>query len=171
MVSSTLDVKSCQELGVKHKRQKFDISESEDATHVYIKVDNPRSLSPKWEGPYAIVNRPSRSQITVDIGRFKDNTPRLQTYHWSSAKVAHMREGATTGQRPQLGRRPKPSPSTSSDATPESAPANVSNHTDEVNNVDPSLFGPPEEIPEPAEIQTRSTRPVRSTRNQNPIYK
>ena len=151
------------------KREKFDISGCDDATHVYIKVDNPRSLSPKWEGPYAIVERPSRSQITVEIGRFKDNTPRLQTYHWSSAKVAHMREGAVTGQRPQLGRKPKQT--FSLDPASASGPAEVSTPTENVNNlvdVDPSLAGPPE-IREPANIQTRSY-PIRTTRNQNPVY-
>ena len=45
--------------------------------------------------------------MEVRIGSFVDGSPRLQTYSWSSCKVAHMREGAPEGQRPKLGRPAK----------------------------------------------------------------
>ena len=96
------------------KTTNLDISFTQNATHVYIKVDKPQSLCPKFEGPYKIHSRPSRSTIQVILGYKKNGDLRLQTYHWSSAKIAHMREGALAAQRPKLGRPPK-STSLSSD--------------------------------------------------------
>ena len=81
-----------------------DITFTDNATHVYIKVDQPKSLCPRFEGPYEIHSRPSRSTIEVVLGCKKDGSLRLQKYHWSSAKIAHMREGASVAQRPRLGR-------------------------------------------------------------------
>ena len=81
-----------------------DITYTDNATHVYIKVDKPQSLCPRFEGPYEIHSRPSRSTIEVVLGCKKDGSLRLQKYHWSSAKIAHMREGASVAQRPKLGR-------------------------------------------------------------------
>ena len=86
------------------KTSHLDISATNNATHVYIKVDKPESLCPKFEGPYPIYSRPSRSQITVNLGQKRNGDLRLQTYHWSSAKVAHMRKGFLAAQRPKLGR-------------------------------------------------------------------
>ena len=37
-----------------------DISKTENATHVYVKVDEPSGLSPQFEGPYRITSRLSR---------------------------------------------------------------------------------------------------------------
>ena len=89
------------------KTNKLDISNTDLATHVYLKVDKPESLCPRFEGPYRIHSRPSRSTIEVELGRKKDGSLRLLTYHWSSAKIAHMREGAKAAERPKLGRPPK----------------------------------------------------------------
>ena len=88
------------------KREELDIENTRNATHVYVKVDQPSSLSPKFEGPYEIYSRPSRSQVELKIGLFKDGRPRLLTYNWQQCKVAHLREGAKIGQRPMLGRKP-----------------------------------------------------------------
>ena len=85
---------------------------------VYVQMDGPHGLAPRWEGPYPIVSRPSRSQITVRIGSYVNGTPRLQTYNWNSVKVANEREGAQMGSRPKLGRKPKNA--TSSVADPNS---------------------------------------------------
>ena len=92
------------------KRIFKDISETESATHVYIKVDNPLSLSPKFEGPYKIVSRPSRSQVEVKLGLYADGSLRTQVYHWSSCKVAAMRDSGHEAARPKLGRPPKVEP-------------------------------------------------------------
>ena len=72
----------------------LDISYTNKATHVYVKVDNPQGLSSRFEGPYPIVSRPSRSTVEVRIGSFVDGKPRLQVYSWASCKIAHLREGA-----------------------------------------------------------------------------
>ena len=81
-----------------------DLSYTESATHVYIKVDKPKGLSPKWEGPYLITSRPSRSQIEVRLGSFVDGTPRLQKFHWNTCKIAHLRPDMPDASRPKLGR-------------------------------------------------------------------
>ena len=95
------------------RTEELDISFTNNATHVYIKVSKPESLCAKFEGPYRIHSRPSRSTIEVELGKKKDGSLRLSTYHWSSAKVAHMREGAVVAERPKLGRPPKRPPQAS----------------------------------------------------------
>ena len=133
-----------------------------------VRVDNPRALCPKFEGPYAIVSRPSRSQVTVKLGLFKDSRVRSQTYHWSSCKPAVMREGALEGQRPQLGRRKLPT-----------KPSEDSHKTD-TNDKDDFVFpeNPPPIPVNPtgdaergfSNTDNTSSRPVRSTRNKQPKY-
>ena len=85
----------------------IDLSHTEKAKYVYVKVVDPAPLAPRFEGPYLIVNRPSRSTIEVRIGSYVDGSPRLQTYNWNTCKIAHLREDAEPGQRPKLGRPPK----------------------------------------------------------------
>ena len=89
------------------KRVSADISHTEQATHVYVKRDTPLSLTPKFEGPYRILDRPSRSQVTVQLGTKKDGTVRQLTFHWSNCKIAHLRDGAVEAERPKLGRPAK----------------------------------------------------------------
>ena len=45
--------------------------ETETATHVYIKKENPKGLLQTYVGPYKIVERPSKSTIKVKVGTFK----------------------------------------------------------------------------------------------------
>ena len=73
-----------------------------------MKVEDPRGLNPKFEGPYKVISRPSRTQVTVRVGSFADGQPRLLTYNWSSCKPAKLREGAAEASRPNVGRRPNP---------------------------------------------------------------
>ena len=42
-----------------------DLTETLQAKHVYVKVDQPSGLQARFEGPYPIVSRPSHSTITV----------------------------------------------------------------------------------------------------------
>ena len=65
----------------------IDLSHTEKARFVYVKVDQPSGLQARFEGPYPIVSRPSRSTITVRIGSFIDGKPRLQTYNWNLCKI------------------------------------------------------------------------------------
>ena len=137
----------------------IDISFTEKATHVYIKVEDPQGLSGRFEGPYPITSRPSRTQVEVRIGSYVNGTPRLQVYNWSSCKIAHLRPEATEGSRPRLGRPATTAVSNSSpapNAPPvESSPTEENKQTSEL----------------PAKIQTSETaRAFRSTRNPKPQY-
>ena len=154
------------------EKAKFDIEDTESATHVYVKVDNPQSLCPKFEGPYEIYSRPSRSQVELKIGMFKDNRPRLLTFHWSACKVANLREGAQAAARPALGRKPK----------------TMSSSKDSSESTDAEVPKPPTPRPSSDRFQTENnaqnkqpnvnielggkiqTRPIRTSRNPNPKY-
>ena len=151
----------------------IDISFTENITHVYVKVEEPRGLCPRFEGPYRVISRPSRSQVQVRVGSFADGSPRLLTYHRSSCKPAHMRDGALEGSRPNIGRRPNPTvvktslmgnkqPSESTNSEPASPDDHATSTTSS-----PHLLSTPAER---GKFETRNTRPVRSTRNANPSY-
>ena len=108
------------------------ISYTENATHVYIMVEEPKGLSSRFEGPYAIVSHPSRSRVQVRLGSYVNGEPWLQTYNWRS--FAHLRPDAKEGSRPALGRKPAPDKSgTSRPAIPpvpseqSGAPITISN--------------------------------------------
>ena len=137
------------------------------ATHVYVKKANPLSLESKFEGPYEIISRPSRSTIVVKIGCHVDGSPRVLTFNWNNCKIAHLRPDALVGSRPTLG-RPPAQPSSSASAgqlksrpdppiipIPAARPV-VNNETANQNN---NSRG---------NIQT--SRPTRATRNPNPAY-
>ena len=141
-----------------------------------------------------ITSRPSRSQVEVRLGSFVDGTPRLQTFHWNTLKVAHLRPDMTEASRPKLG-RPTTRPSKGPDPT-EVAPdqtfkmADESNDATEknkqicqpakiqkpVNNKGPvitrEMFDKwtPELLGLPNTTESASGRPVRSTRNPKPNY-
>ena len=175
------------------KVNEVDLSYTKDAKFVYVKVDEPSSLAPRFEGPYPIVSRPSRSTIEVRIGSFANGNPRLQIYNWNLCKIAHLREGATVGQRPQLGRPSKssnPPPTKPPDAT---ALDNVPNSTetlyvgDAEASREKTVVGavptanskqkPRGKIQttktasrSPSSPQSEYTRPVRTTRNPSPNY-
>ena len=161
------------------------ISHTEEVSHVYVKVDSPQSLCPKFEGPYEIYSRPSRSQVEVKIGLFKDGRPRLLTFHWSSCQVANLRDGAEAASRPALGRRPKATsnphtsvPTYGQDNFDGDSIRNTSTLddarpvTDNINNnIANSSADDSSEMStnSPAKIQI-GNRPVRSTRNPNTSY-
>ena len=149
----------------------IDISYTEKATHVYVKVEDPQGLSGKFEGPYQIVSRPSRSQVEVRVGSYASGAPRLQTYSWSSCKIAHLRPDAEVGSRPKLGRPPTNSPATVTLEAPQ--PTDVNTSTNSVVSPVASPSGK-SSTGFPAKIQTDdnniTSRPKRSTRNPNPLY-
>ena len=117
------------------KQTSLDISHTDDATHVYIKVDEPKGLCPRFEGPFKVISRPSRSQIQVRLGSYANGEPRLATYHWHSCKPAYVRPDFVEGSRPKLGRRPNPTTTESQLANKQTLPdesavanASQSNH-------------------------------------------
>ena len=132
------------------------------ATHVYIKKAKPLSLESKFEGPYEILSRPSRSTIVVKIGSHVDGTPRVLSMNWNSCKIAHLRDDAKSGSRPSLGRPARPPPSTvDNQLNPE--PPSIDDA------VKPVVTRPADD-----NKQTRGkiqmSRQVRSTRNPSPAY-
>ena len=152
----------------------IDITATDNAKFVYVKNHEPKhGLAPRFDGPYRIVSRPSRSTVQVKVGVFADGRERLQSYHWTSCKVAHMREDAVEASRPALGRKRTEAP-----AQP-SSPDNsaVTNKMAARDALGSPFSGADKTITNlPAEIQTSlapsntSGRPVRSTRNPNPQY-
>ena len=159
------------------KKKELEITKTDDATHVYVKVENPLSLSPKFEGPYAIASRPSRSQVEVIIGKFSNGQDRKLTYHWSCCKVAHMRSGASAASRPALGRPPTKT-KVAGGAQGHTSPGD----TTSLLEVSPTTDEPVPESPRPTDNNNKQTSPqnspqlpqrrqVRSTRNQNPQYR
>ena len=175
-----------------------DISETENATHVYIKVDTPLSLYPKWEGPYRILSRPSRSRIEVKLGMFRNGSIRKAIYHWNTCKVAYLRDSQPDASRPKLGRPPKqpqvePPPgflsSPSSEDTSSNTedvyfqyaglpPAAPTSRVSAPNSNDTSFTDDYEdEVSSAGDYEVNNdaavppSRPVRSTRNPRPVYK
>ena len=174
----------------------IDIAHTEKATHVYVKIEDPSGLQPRWEGPYPIESRPSRSTIIIRIGSFVDGKPRLQQYNWNTCKIAHLREDATEAQRPRLGRKPAssandPKPTEQSEVNRTRAKVNKRNQP-----VDQPIASPESAIHETSnrkqphpdylakgplitnemfdkwtpDLLNIPTRPVRATRNPNPRY-
>ena len=155
----------------------IDISYTNSATHVYIKVEDPKGLSPKWEGPYLITSRPSRSQVEVIIGKYSNGQDRKLTYHWSCCKIAHMRSDASAASRPALGRPPTKA-KMAGEAQGQASPGD----TTSLLEVSPTTDEPVPEPPRPTDNNNKQTSPqsspqppqgrqIRSTRNQNPRYR
>ena len=164
------------------KRVKLDIENTLDATHVYCKVDKPLGLAPKFEGPYRIHSRPSRTQVEMEIGKYRDGKPRLLTVHWSQCKVAHLREGAPDGARPALG-RPRNSPTSGQSEGQTTTEQKASSTTLPSDKPVDLVSEPASQMEQDAEKQTNGvrkqtnldggniqTRPVRKSRNPNPKY-
>ena len=84
---------------------------TENATHVYIKKDNPKGLMPSYTGPHLIVDRPSHSTIKVKVGTFKSGVENIQLHHWANAKPANVRADTPEAEMPVRG-RPRKQPAT-----------------------------------------------------------
>ena len=108
-----------------------------------------------------ITSRPSRSTVEVRVGSFADGSPRLQKYHWSHCKIAHLREDAVAAERPGPG-RPKTSAHPEASITTD---GNNKNDADEKINKVKSAGR--------VEIQTVAGKfqnePVVSNRNKGPV--
>ena len=151
------------------------IAKTEDASHVYVKVDDPRGLSARFEGPFEIISRPSRSQVTVRLGSYVNGTPRLATYNWDTCKIAHLRDGFKGVDRPSLGRpkaRPDPTEpqntltSNVNNALGVSEKARENLSTNEPAEIQTSNPSPPSRPDTPDEQRY----PSRSSRNPSPRY-
>ena len=133
-----------------------------------------------------ITSRPSRSQVEVRLGSYVDGSERKQVYNWNTCKIAHLRPDMTAAARPKLGR---PSRQTtdqvdgpnSTEQSTDKPSAGCKQKEEEVNTKKPAKIqkGPlitramfdqwtPELLGLPE--TEKPDRPVRSTRNPNPIY-
>ena len=81
----------------------------ESVTHVYAKKYDVKGLGSKWIGPFAVLSRPSRSQIEIKVGLNANGAVRKELRHISDLKVAYLRDGARQASRPKRGRPLKPS--------------------------------------------------------------
>ena len=159
----------------------IDIAKTESAEFVYVKLHEPKhGLSPKFEGPFRVISRPTRSQVQVQVGSFVDGRPRLQVFHWTSCKIAHVREGANIASRPNIGRKPLPKQSPAPEATPPSPSPSQAEFLPDLSSETSSEGSTNAEELEitnnsPAKIQTneaplQNSRPIRASRNPNPRY-
>ena len=137
------------------------MKDTESATHVYSKIDNPTGMMPRYTGPHKILERLSDSTLLLKVGTYSSGKVRTQVRHWSHCKPAYMREGSVEAEGAKLG-RPKKS-SVQIDAPP---PASEAHSQLSITTNDSKQKE--KEAPEPAKIQTRF--PARSTRNKNPTY-
>ena len=78
------------------------------ATHVYIRLDNPQGLQPRYHGPFLIKKRLGNSTIQIKTGTYKSGEERLEVHSWNNAKPAYMSEDMLAIDRPALGRPSKP---------------------------------------------------------------
>ena len=79
-------------------------------THVYLKIQDGKSLSPRFQGPFFIKNRPSTSTLDIEVGSYADGRSRIERHHWKNCRPAYVRPGQQLGQRPKLGRPSLPTP-------------------------------------------------------------
>ena len=71
------------------KHEEKDITDTEQVTHVYVKIHgDKKSLSSKFQEPYKVISRPSRSRLQIQVGSYASREPRLQEFSWSSRKPA-----------------------------------------------------------------------------------
>ena len=165
------------------------------ATHAFTRQHQTTGLQTPYEGPFLIVDRPSRSTIKLEVGVFKDGRKRYEIRHLDDIKFAHPDSLAAPIHRPKLG-RPSVSTgareSTDSKMTPQPSSPPVPTVSEPVKQVKSKQNGPP---PSPsrqllADADTNAasnadslfhdmtgppplkpfTKPVRATRNPNPRY-
>ena len=145
-----------------------------NVTHVYTKQYNTTGLQAPYMGPFPVVERPSRTQVKIQVGVNVKGEPRYELRNWKDLKIAHLRSDATEASRPKRGRPSTIKVKPHSDSDPidadTSAQSEAANSTDGKSNVNKSLSA--ESTPRPVEINSNvgGNRPKRSTRNPAPIY-
>ena len=96
----------------KHRQEPVYFPESiNTTTHVYLKVQDGRSLMPKYVGPMLIVDRPTKSTIKIKVGTYADGRDRVEEHHWQNCRPAFVGPDTPLHQKPALGRPARPTPS------------------------------------------------------------
>ena len=78
---------------------------TDKADHVYIKLEKTDNLGISYQGPFPIVDRPSKTTVTIRVGHTAKGQPRLETHHWDRLQIAHLRPDALVAKKIQLGRK------------------------------------------------------------------
>ena len=139
----------------------------QDVTHVYAKEHKVTGLQPSYTGPYAVVDRPTRTTVKIRVGSNVRGEPRYQIRHWRDLKVYQASPEVEEAERPKRGR-----PSKSSRLSPEVGfPENKSASPVESGDQTKTKFISTEINKQDGIIKPpNSNRPIRSTRNQSPNY-
>ena len=97
-----------------------------DVTHVYTRQHQTTGLQCPFEGPFEILERPSRSTVKIRVGQYQDGRDRVEIRHFNDLKLAHPDSMASPVSRPKLGRPATSSsdPSIATEATPVPKPPN-----------------------------------------------
>ena len=149
---------------------------------MYARQHKKTGLQSAFEGPFRIHERLSRSTFKIEVGRYHSGELRFEIRHANDLKLAHPKSMAAEAQRPKLGR-----PSSATVASPSSTELPQPEARPEL--IPSSNNSPPSDPPvEPVQLPSSSrpsnnnkqtpsndsnvggNRPVRSTRNKNPIY-
>ena len=138
---------------------------TQNATHVYIKKENPKGLLSAYTGPHKIVERPSDSTIRIKVGTFKSGADNLQLHHWSNAKPAFLREDFVEAPMAPRGRPPKPTSPSEGQASTERRQQQQPSDDGETGSA-PSNQAPPPPGRR-AKINKQPTRRSERIRNQN----
>ena len=170
-----------------------------NVTHAYTRQHKVTGLMTPFEGPFKIASRPSKSTVQLEVGVYSNGEKRYEIRHLNDLRLAHPESMTAEASRPKLGRPatvpvkgsnqteaktdfpsdPKPPnrlPAVPSKQTPSTGGVVDGNNKNETHATSTSkspvpasepdggllLTGPPPETP--------FSRPVRSTRNPNPLY-
>ena len=109
----------------------------------------------------------SNSVWKLEVGSYKDGRKRYEYRHLNDLKLAHPKSLAAPAERPTLG-RPASSSTKSPTPTETSGPGTPTSEADYQNGE--QVNKPVATPPTPAENSNAGGRPIRSTRNQNPLY-
>ena len=142
-----------------------------DTNYVYLKIQDGRSLSPKYQGPLLIVDRPTNSTVKLKVGTYADGRDRIEEHHWVNCRPAYVGPDTPIATRPKLGRpparpsSPTPLPELSTDYQHPLSPFSDTTETqpideeEEVNKENPRKFksASPSETSETPDITEIST--------------
>ena len=160
-------------------------------TTVYLKIHDARSLQPRFQGPFLIIDRPTNSTINIKVGTYADGRDRVKEHHWKNCRPALVVPNTPIASRPKLGRPsktstpvavsnttetptnrfPDPPPSFSTvDKSKQPLTSSAAANKDAIHRVSDHATSIPESrVPASADVGG-SSRPTRSTRNPNPVY-
>ena len=79
---------------------------AKNATHVFLRRGKHTPLSPLSDGPLPIIRRVSKSTIEIQVGHYRNGSPRLELHHWNNCDPIVLSKDTQPAEKPQLGRKP-----------------------------------------------------------------